>query len=155
MLYNRKSEASSAELPVPCLIGAIESFKDPRQIARWNSRSLIRHTQAEPFALARGPDDDDDATDERDRGDEEHESCASVSQKAESHRQPVDILFVIDNSTSMTDEIESVRNRINDDFARIISESDVDYRVILISRYNDAQPAVPVEPASASASTHR
>src|SRR6187397_532884 len=58
MLYNRKSEAGPAELPGPCFVSAIESLKDARQITRWNSRPFIRHTQAEPFALARGPDND-------------------------------------------------------------------------------------------------
>ncbi|MCY1004778.1 hypothetical protein OV079_04155 [Nannocystis pusilla] len=49
--------------------------------------------------------------------------------------RPVDIIIVIDNSGSMAAEIKGVQDNINDNFAEIIGESGLDYRVILISRY--------------------
>jgi hypothetical protein len=61
--------------------------------------------------------------------------CASVTQRAQRTREPVDIIFMIDNSESMADKIASVRQRINKDFVDIISASGVDYRVIMLSRY--------------------
>jgi hypothetical protein len=62
------------------------------------------------------------------------EECAAISQRAGSAR-PVDITFVIDNSGSMTEEIAAVEDRINADFAKIIEESGVDYRVIMVARF--------------------
>ncbi len=58
-------------------------------------------------------------------------SVATLSSK------PVDIIFVIDNSGSMMEEIAQVQQRINEDFAAIIEASGVDYRVIMVSRYGD------------------
>ncbi len=52
-------------------------------------------------------------------------------------RRPVDIVFVIDNSASMAEEIAQVEQRINEDFAAIIEASGLDYRVIMVSRYGD------------------
>jgi hypothetical protein len=50
----------------------------------------------------------------------------------------VDVIFVIDNSGSMSDEIKSVESHINDDFARIIEESGADYRVIMLSNHGSS-----------------
>ncbi len=47
----------------------------------------------------------------------------------------VDIIFVIDNSGSMGEEIEAVENNINVNFADIIQASQIDYRIILISKH--------------------
>src|SRR5690606_17088685 len=49
------------------------------------------------------------------------------------------IIFVIDNSSSMADEIISVQNNINESFASIIGASGIDYRVIMISAHGTAQ----------------
>lgn len=62
--------------------------------------------------------------------------CTGVTQEAERvEHGNVDIIFVIDNSSTMTGEIMQVENRINEDFAKIIGDSGVDYRVIMLSRY--------------------
>ncbi len=63
------------------------------------------------------------------------DECAAVTQQADIGYRPVDIVFIIDNSRSMQEEIAAVQDRINADFARIIEESGVDYRVIMFSRY--------------------
>jgi len=67
-------------------------------------------------------------------------SCASISERATAEKRPVDIIFVIDNSGSMSEEIAAVEARINDDFAGILSASGADYRVIMISKYGEKSP---------------
>ncbi|MCA9299680.1 MAG: hypothetical protein KDA28_11470, partial [Phycisphaerales bacterium] len=48
------------------------------------------------------------------------------------------IILVIDNSRSMTEEILAVQDNINTEFADIIGDSGLDYRVILLSMHGDA-----------------
>jgi hypothetical protein len=107
--------------------------------------------------LAPGGDEDgdeDEATlDESSQDDEaspEPEACASISETAVVVRRPVDILFVIDNSTTMEDEIASIQQRIDQDFARIIEESGVDYRVIMVSLYGDTDEDIGAHPVCVS-----
>ncbi len=50
-------------------------------------------------------------------------------------KEPVDIILVLDNSGSMEDELAAVEQNINVNFAAILAESGIDYRVILISRH--------------------
>jgi hypothetical protein len=68
--------------------------------------------------------------------------CAGGSSQATIIKKPVDIVFVIDNSGSMAGEIEQVQNLISTDFADIIAAADIDYRVIMFSRYGDVDVAV-------------
>ncbi|AUX40144.1 hypothetical protein SOCE26_015410 [Sorangium cellulosum] len=57
---------------------------------------------------------------------------------ADYQQRPADIIFVIDNSESMTEEIESVQKNINQNFASIIAASGIDYRVIMLSKHGSA-----------------
>jgi len=66
-------------------------------------------------------------------------ACAKVSAEATLIKKPVDVIFVIDNSGSMTDEIVAVQNNINKNFADIIGKSGLDYRVIMVARHGSAQ----------------
>jgi hypothetical protein len=80
--------------------------------------------------------------------------AACAAQSVEVQRgpsRPVDVIFVIDNSGSMSDEIAAVRHNINTDFAAIIEASGVDYRVILLSLYGEGVTDVCVEPPLAGA----
>jgi hypothetical protein len=61
--------------------------------------------------------------------------CAAVQGEATLVKRPMDIIVSIDNSGSMEGEIEAVVDRINGDFAAIIEASEIDYRVIMVSRY--------------------
>lgn len=70
------------------------------------------------------------------------ENCAAISETPKQLHSPVDVIIVIDNSSSMAGEIEQVQERINEDFARIIEESGVDYRVIMVARYGDVNVSV-------------
>jgi hypothetical protein len=63
--------------------------------------------------------------------------CAGVAEQATEALLPVDVIVVIDNSSSMSEEIIEVQNRINGDFAEIMQASGLDYRVIMIARYGD------------------
>lgn len=65
-------------------------------------------------------------------------ACGTVKAEATLSKAPVDIIFVIDNSQSMTLEITSVQNNINQNFAQIIQNSGIDYRIIMISRHGSA-----------------
>jgi hypothetical protein len=71
--------------------------------------------------------------------DSQGDTCAAVTESAEL-QAAIDIIFVIDNSGSMFDEIDAVEQRINDDFAAIIAASGVDYRVIMLSELRAKEP---------------
>lgn len=68
-------------------------------------------------------------------------ACAAQSAEATLAKKPVDIIIVIDNSGSMTDEIIGVQSNINNNFAQIIETSGIDYRVILVADHGLANPA--------------
>ncbi len=57
---------------------------------------------------------------------------------------PVDVIFVVDNSGSMDEEIAQVRANINQYFADILSASGLDYQVIMISRRSQVCVAPPL-----------
>jgi hypothetical protein len=65
------------------------------------------------------------------------EPCAAVTGQATLRKRPMDVIVSIDNSGSMAGEIQAVQQRINDDFAQIIGDSGIDYRVIMVSRYGN------------------
>jgi len=63
--------------------------------------------------------------------------CAGGSSEASMIKVPVDIIVSIDNSYSMQGEIQSVQSRIATDLADIIEAADIDYRVIMVTRYGN------------------
>lgn len=65
-------------------------------------------------------------------------ACASQSATATLTKKPVDVIIVIDNSGSMTEEIVGVQKNINQNFATIIEKSGLDYRVIMVTRHGKA-----------------
>jgi hypothetical protein len=64
----------------------------------------------------------------------EDEECAAVSEAAELVPLPADIIFVVDNSGSMSFEAGEVQERLND-FSNQIIASGIDVHVVLISSY--------------------
>lgn len=66
-------------------------------------------------------------------------ACGYKKQTASPVTKPVDVVFVVDNSASMQEEIESVQRNINENFADIIAASGLDYRVIMISQYGKSE----------------
>lgn len=65
------------------------------------------------------------------------EACAQDEAAAVSINKPVDIIFVIDNSGSMSAEILGVQENINTNFAQIIGNSGIDYRIIMLAQHGD------------------
>ncbi|HEX2733876.1 MAG TPA: C-type lectin domain-containing protein [Polyangiaceae bacterium] len=67
--------------------------------------------------------------------------CAGGTSVSTLKRRPVDIIISVDNSGSMQNVIKAIQDRINGDFATIIGNSGVDYRVIIVSRYGNVNIA--------------
>lgn len=64
------------------------------------------------------------------------ESCISVTASEVKSLKPVDIIFVIDNSGSMNEELEEIEKNINDNFANVMDAAGLDYRVIMVVQHN-------------------
>ena len=69
---------------------------------------------------------------------DEDAACVEQTAQADYKQRPIDVIMVIDNSASMTEEITSVQQNIAANFTEILGQSQIDYRVILISDYGDA-----------------
>lgn len=65
------------------------------------------------------------------------EVCAQSEAVATLESKPIDIIFVIDNSGSMSAEIQEVEYQINANFANIIDSAvpAVDYRVVMVAAH--------------------
>ncbi len=63
--------------------------------------------------------------------------CGTQAHEATLEVLPVDIIIAIDNSGSMGAEIKGVQDNININFANIIEQSGLDYRVIMLSEHGD------------------
>lgn len=72
-------------------------------------------------------------------------SCVIDEAPAELVKQPVDIIVLLDNSGSMIDEAAAVEANLNVNFANVLAESGVDYRVILITRHRVRPRTIPVD----------
>jgi hypothetical protein len=73
-------------------------------------------------------------------------SCADVVVEANIEFKPADIIFVIDNSGSMSSEIAGIEQNINVNFASIIQSSGVDYQVIMVTDHGTGTYDVCVGP---------
>lgn len=116
-------------------------------------------------ASAETPDDDDldastDVGNAGDSGDPGFEDEGGIedaksdsvchADRQETSRHPVDIVFVVDNSGSMGDEIKQIKDNINA-FAGKIGNSGLDYRVFMISQKGTSSLAVCVPEPLANA----
>jgi hypothetical protein len=80
------------------------------------------------------------------------QACAMQSTRASPGLdKQVDIVFAIDNSGSMSEEIAAVRDNINVNFAQLIEDSGVDFRVVLVSQFGSEGTNVCVDPPLAGA----
>jgi len=73
-------------------------------------------------------------------------SCVNIEVEAEQTVLPADIIFMIDNSGSMSAEISSVEQNINVNFAAIIGASGVDYQVIMVTDHGSSSLEVCIGP---------
>lgn len=64
--------------------------------------------------------------------------CGVVESEAKLLKEAVDIILVIDNSGSMSEEIMGVQRNINVNFANILQAAEMDYRVVTVSRHGSA-----------------
>ncbi|MDD9945343.1 MAG: hypothetical protein OXU20_30145 [Myxococcales bacterium] len=65
----------------------------------------------------------------------EANGCAAEEAGTAETKRPVDIIVIVDNSSSMNGEIEAIQDRINEDFGAILNEAAVDWRLNLLSRH--------------------
>lgn len=65
-------------------------------------------------------------------------ACAPQTAALERLAQPVDIIVAVDNSGSMEDAARAVEANLNGNFAAILDENQVDYRLILVSQHREA-----------------
>jgi hypothetical protein len=81
-----------------------------------------------------GPDSDSDSDSDTDTGvdSDPFDDCTSVTEGADNSLQPADIIFAIDNSPSLEDEIAAVRANMNA-FSESIMNSGIDVRIALVS----------------------
>jgi hypothetical protein len=75
----------------------------------------------------------------------EHEECAAQTEEAENMLEPADIIIIVDNSGSMSQEAAEVREHLNG-FSQQIIESGVDARVVLISSYPGNGHGICIDP---------
>jgi hypothetical protein len=66
--------------------------------------------------------------------------CAELAATGSVSQKPVDVIVIIDNSSSMTAEIAGVVDNISVNFTEILTAAGVDWRVIMLSYHGD--PAV-------------
>jgi hypothetical protein len=64
--------------------------------------------------------------------------CGIAGAKATVVTPPVDIIIVVDNSGSMSEEIVGIQDNINLNFANILAAAAIDYRVILVAQYGSS-----------------
>lgn len=62
----------------------------------------------------------------------EFEVCSGVTEEPENTMAPADIVFLVDNSPSMRDEILWTRQNMNS-FSQMITDNGIDHRIVVIS----------------------
>ena len=67
------------------------------------------------------------------------ELCAVQRIPLREVQRPIDIILVLDNSVSMSRELDAIERSINDNFASVLDQRGADYRVILISRHRTSE----------------
>jgi hypothetical protein len=61
------------------------------------------------------------------------EACGEATSMNELVRKPIDVILVIDNSSSFDDEIAATVTNISQSFTAILTAADIDWRIILLS----------------------
>ena len=68
-----------------------------------------------------------------DSGDASFVTCAATAVEAERERLPVDIIWMVDNSSSMAPAVAEVQAGLNA-FANLIDSKGIDYKVVMLSK---------------------
>ena len=69
-----------------------------------------------------------------------------VDEAAVKVKRPVDVIFVVDNSGSMSEEIAGLEQNINTNFAQVMESSGLDYRVLMVTQHGNNSTYVCVAP---------
>ncbi len=59
---------------------------------------------------------------------------ACVAKSAEAEPAPVDVIWAVDGSGSMAEEIERIRTQINNDFLQILMNSGLEWNLTMVAR---------------------
>ena len=73
-------------------------------------------------------------------------ACVDLVVEGESQLKPADIIFVIDNSGSMSEEINGVEQNISVNFAQVMAASSIDYRIIMVTDHGTGSYDVCIGP---------
>ena len=79
------------------------------------------------------------------------EECAATTLGASLSYRPVDVILVIDTSSSMDPVSSAVEANINDSLAQMLADSGLDYRVIAIANYGGGASLCIAAPLGAAA----
>ncbi|HTV20689.1 MAG TPA: hypothetical protein VMG12_18525 [Polyangiaceae bacterium] len=60
-------------------------------------------------------------------------ACAVERADTVQSKEPVDIIVIVDNSASMANELAATERNINENFAQILQDSGLDYRMIVLT----------------------
>lgn len=63
-------------------------------------------------------------------------ACGTVEVAATIEKEPLDVIFVIDNSYSMHSEIGGIQDNINENFAAILDAAGLDTTTVVLSKYS-------------------
>jgi len=67
------------------------------------------------------------------------ERCAVERLPLREVQRPIDIILILDNSVSMSRELDAIERSINRNFASVLDERGADFRVILFSRHRTSE----------------
>jgi len=68
----------------------------------------------------------------------EDQACATDADEASVVKKPVDIILVVDSSSSMAGEIDAIEQNLNTNLGSELEASGVDYRIVLLADHGDA-----------------
>jgi len=68
-------------------------------------------------------------------------ACANDSEQASIVKKPVDIILVVDTSSSMAGEIDAIEENLNTNLGEQLEASGVDYRIVLLADHGNADVA--------------
>src|SRR5689334_10025084 len=110
---------------------SLSAFRGLRFLVALGLVACSTRSQTLPFTTGDGGSED--GASNTDAITTDTQACSEVAVRATVQRQPVDIIWVVDNSTSMEPAITQVTAGINA-FAESIGDRDLDYRVIMLSK---------------------
>ena len=132
---------------LPCAWAACAAGNSPSDTGAGNGGGSTTSITDPPDASVSDAPQEDDATFELpDAADDgpivtPDSACAAVAEEAVTTQLPVDIIWMVDNSSSMQPAIAEVKAGLND-FAALIDSKNLDYRVIMLSLRSPTSPVV-------------